>query len=406
MIEKIKSVVVADSVSAMALNIENDNHPNKMPFKGILTRIGKPSDAPPDGSFGKNILITVEAAQEALHSLLGMAIDYTSGYDGHDVKTKIGIITSADIEGDAITIAGFFYGADFPVEGAEIKAKQEELGFSYEARNLYSEDYTADPIVVNKCTFTGAAVLLKHKAAYKTTSIQAKAEEDSMDDNTKKLIEDMASQIASLSAAVETMQNEKINANAAVKSLVQPHVDALMERADKMTAEGVGGHPSNGHAEHLRKMAACMCAEAAMGKVPHEYNSYFNANEATTIAAKAEEIEPKVDIEMTKDELNSALTPILDKLAAMEAKLNEKVAEIDTKVVDLKAAAVRDASPPTRQTFSPEVTKLLAKAGLGEPEGDNKLSTEKLDAAIKSMGLNIQQSLKLKAELFRAGAIN
>src|SRR5580692_7618796 len=34
-------------VSAMALNISNTDHPNKMPFSGVMTRIGEPSDEPP-----------------------------------------------------------------------------------------------------------------------------------------------------------------------------------------------------------------------------------------------------------------------------------------------------------------------------------------------------------------------
>ena len=102
-------------LNAMSLNIAlDDGHPNKMPFSGIMTRIDEPSDRPPEGSGGRLITISAEAAEKALSSLLGMAVDYKPNLDGHDPKNKIGVITAATIEGDAILIEGFIYAADFP----------------------------------------------------------------------------------------------------------------------------------------------------------------------------------------------------------------------------------------------------------------------------------------------------
>jgi hypothetical protein len=51
----------------------------------------------------------------------------------------------------------FIYAADFPQVAAEIKASQDLLGFSYEARNLYTSDPDANPCVITECVFTGAA---------------------------------------------------------------------------------------------------------------------------------------------------------------------------------------------------------------------------------------------------------
>jgi hypothetical protein len=53
-------------------------------------------------------------------------------------QAKIGVITAANIEGDAILIEGFIYATDFPEVAAEIKASHDLLGFSYEAHNLYT----------------------------------------------------------------------------------------------------------------------------------------------------------------------------------------------------------------------------------------------------------------------------
>lgn len=47
----------------MALNISNDDdHPNKMPFSGVLTKLDEPSDEAPHGTGGRKIIITSEAA--------------------------------------------------------------------------------------------------------------------------------------------------------------------------------------------------------------------------------------------------------------------------------------------------------------------------------------------------------
>jgi hypothetical protein len=43
-------------------------------------------------------MLTKEAAEKALPSLLGMAVDYKAGWDGHDARQKCGIITSAHLE--------------------------------------------------------------------------------------------------------------------------------------------------------------------------------------------------------------------------------------------------------------------------------------------------------------------
>jgi hypothetical protein len=100
-----------------------------------------------------------------------MAVDYKPALDGHDPKAKIGIVTAATIEGNAILIEVFIYAADFPEVAAEIKASKDLLGFSYEARNLYTNDPDANPCVITDCVFTGAAILRRDKVAYRTTSI-------------------------------------------------------------------------------------------------------------------------------------------------------------------------------------------------------------------------------------------
>ena len=116
-------------------------------------------------------MLTMEAVKQGLDSLLGMAVDYQPDFDGHNPQAKIGVITAAEIEGNAISIKGFIYAADFPNVAKEIKANKDLLGFSFEARDLMTNDPKADPILIVGCVFTGAAILQKNTAAYSTTFI-------------------------------------------------------------------------------------------------------------------------------------------------------------------------------------------------------------------------------------------
>jgi hypothetical protein len=53
----------------------------------------------------------------------------------------------------------------------DIRANKNRLGFSFEARDLMTTDPEADPIPIAECVFTGAAILFKDKAAYRSTGI-------------------------------------------------------------------------------------------------------------------------------------------------------------------------------------------------------------------------------------------
>jgi len=391
------------TLSAMALNILNHSHPNKMPFSGILTRVDQPSDAAPDGSNGKLITISAEAATNALSSLLGMAVDYKPNLDGHDPKAKIGIITAATVVGDAIHIEGFLYANDFPEVAAEIKANKDILGFSYEARNLYTNDPTTDPVVITECTFTGAAILRKDKAAYKTTSIHASTEEkDIMSPELEAILKGLAEKMEALSASNEEVKQlvaDKIDANAKVMSLVEPHAKACDACAAGMEAAGVGADPNNGHQVALRKIAGHMRASAAQGKVPHIYRDHdygVNANADTNEPVKKE------------DDTDMDLQLLLDKIAAMSAEFKAEIADLKaaqaTQIADLKAQAFQNSVAPVRKTADAATVQLLAKAGLEAPTDGGKVSVAVLDKAL--VGMDMDKRLQFKSQLRVAGLLD
>jgi hypothetical protein len=117
--------------------------------------------------------------KHALDSLLGMAVNFNP--DGHSPREKVGVIFGSEIVSNEIHINGVIYAADFPEVAEQIKANKEKLGFSFEARDFMTADPNADPIPIAECVFTGAAILLKDKAAYRTTSIHASRDVTSRD---------------------------------------------------------------------------------------------------------------------------------------------------------------------------------------------------------------------------------
>ena len=161
-------------LEAMALEIPRvEGHPNRVPFEGVLTVVNSVSDLAPAGARGHRVMLTRDAAEKALPSLLGMAVDYRPGWDGHDARRKIGLLTEADVIGPRLTVRGYLYARDFP-EVAEAVARQspETLGMSYELADARVEDMRAEVWKLTRVTFTGAAILLREKAAYRATSFK------------------------------------------------------------------------------------------------------------------------------------------------------------------------------------------------------------------------------------------
>lgn len=312
-----------ESLEAMALEMPAGPHPNKMPFSGILTRLDTPSDKAPGGSNGKKVIFTKRAAERGLSSLLGMGVDFTPDFDGHDTTRKIGVITAATIEGDAIRVGGFIYARDFPKEASRIQLDKALLGFSWELADIFVERTDADPLVITDACFTGAAILRKDKAAYRSTSLAASADED-------------------------TMTKEEIAA--AMGEALAPAIKPL---ADAMTAM----------AEASAKQTEALTAMQA-----------------------------------------AATTKVDETAKAKEEADATKLADLETQVKDLRAAAEKASKEPERKTLSPQITQLLARADLTVPD-DGKLTVGAVDAALAKAGLDPAKRIQIKSELKHAGAL-
>ena len=169
-------------------------HPNRLPFRGVLTLVGVASQRSPAGARGHRVMLTRAATENALPSLLGMALDYAPSLAAHDARHKIGIISEAEIVplhagaspfspvvGERvgsyspvgqIAVTGYIFAKDFPDLVDEIRAQQRNtLGMSYEIADATVPNQEAFIWTVTNFTFTGAAVLHRDKAAYPQTWI-------------------------------------------------------------------------------------------------------------------------------------------------------------------------------------------------------------------------------------------
>jgi hypothetical protein len=171
-------------------------HPNRAPFRGVLTLVDTASDSSPSGAKGHRVLLTRSSCEAALPSLLGMGLDYAPMLDAHDAQRKIGVITEANIiasrqlpvvsngtsnrqpaTDNCIAIAGFLYARDFPRIMRTLRAQHPAAGgrgthlygMSYEITDARVADMLAPVWIVTDFTFTGAAVLRRDKAAYRNT---------------------------------------------------------------------------------------------------------------------------------------------------------------------------------------------------------------------------------------------
>lgn len=200
-------------------------HPNRAAFRGVLTVVDVPSQRAPSGAKGRRVVLTRKAAEAALPSLLGMALDYAPEFDRHDVRRKVGVITSADVVERNLEVGGYLYAKDFPdivkeiarsgrrpaklaprhleqlaMEGASGTGMGEGmrlrtslaltverlrglmagmrgggssgLGMSFEVTQVRLVDERSRIWMLKEVTFTGAAILRKSKAAFQDTWIE------------------------------------------------------------------------------------------------------------------------------------------------------------------------------------------------------------------------------------------
>ena len=160
------------TIHAMAIDMPQvEGHPNRKEFSGVLTLVDVASDRPPAGARGHRVVLTRRAAEAALSSLLGMALDYSPSLDRHDTQRKVGIITRVEIVGRKLEIGGYLFAKDFPEIVQQIRSDGNKLGMSYEIADARVVNIRSKVWRLSSVMFTGASILRKDKTAYAATEI-------------------------------------------------------------------------------------------------------------------------------------------------------------------------------------------------------------------------------------------
>jgi hypothetical protein len=147
---------------------------NRVPWKGILCPLDTPSQRPPGGAQGHRTIVTRQAAERALPSLIGAPLNASDDFGDHDRSQPIGAVHKAYIKGADLWVEGILYGRNFPALVATIKRHKDQLGLSYEITGCEVESEQAPIWKLIACTFTGLCCLKQSAAAYgDDTSIAA-----------------------------------------------------------------------------------------------------------------------------------------------------------------------------------------------------------------------------------------
>lgn len=331
-------------LEAMALEIPDfPDHPNRVPFAGVLTLLDAPSDRAPAGAAGHRVLLPRAVAERALPSLLGMAVDYAVDLRGHDVRRKIGVITRAEIHGGRLEVGGHLFGKDFPEVMRQLRARRERLGMSYEVTRVRVADPAAPVWVLEHVVFTGAAILERAAAAYQKTSLAARAAGESLPS--------------------PGIDSPSLKQGAIMDPKIVQTLDAVAATAQALTAEFSG----------LREL---------LGELRESQRILTQRIEAQVADPPAAGLETRVEeLARASEELR---------------RQNEA----------LRAQAERFSAQVTRKTLPPQVLTLLSKAGVGpDVMGQNgRVEIAVLDKALD--GLPVEQRIAVKSQLARAGALD
>ena len=133
-------------LESMAVEMpEVKGHPNRVEFRGVLTLVDVASQRSPHGAKGRRVLLTRKAAEDALPSLIGMAVDYAPSLDRHDAQRKVGVITRAEVVGRNLEVGGYLYAKDFPQIVEEIGKVGKKIGRQTSDNGLPSSDLGKSP---------------------------------------------------------------------------------------------------------------------------------------------------------------------------------------------------------------------------------------------------------------------
>jgi hypothetical protein len=164
----------------------SDEKPNWMPFTGVCLFTDVPSDGVPGSDCGidKPVMFPKEEVEKSLSTFENMGVDCVWPeygcpeyvLSGHDTRNKIGVMTSASLDDNKVTIKGGLWAWDFSDVCDMVKVAKESLGWSVEV-SMNAED-GGDYYIAKDLDFSGCALLFADDAAFSKTYLAAQKRKD------------------------------------------------------------------------------------------------------------------------------------------------------------------------------------------------------------------------------------
>lgn len=346
------------------LNISELEHPNMMPFKGVLTYFNRMSKEPPHGSNGLRVYIPTDVGMTALTSLKGMAVNYVQNNPtGHNPKSKVGVITDSylgETQDDGavpVIVEGYVYALDFEEEAISIKASQSILGFSYETAQtqiVRSEiDGVPCAVVTSLGYFTGASILYRDSASYGDTSLAASKE--TKEDNTVDFEKMLAELKNAFSEEVGKLRNE-------FSHKVEPEVkEEVSKTEDEVKAEVKTEEPK---------------VEEAVNQVVEKVEEVVKVEEPKVVEEVKQEVakvEEPVEAQLNASSLMATIQALQDEVKSLREQTSLQASA--------RKSIVYPTSPLAKYEEADDKTKLMASI-----DNDKTLSIEdRLAAKFEAM---------------------
>ncbi len=349
------------TIEAVSMDVPllSETHPNKAPFRGILTRLDEPSTRSPTNADGRRVIIPTAVAQRAGNSIINMPVDCTVDFQGHNKRLNIGVMTGWSIEGKDFIVEGHLFEKNFPQEVRAIRAQKSQLGMSYEIGDVEVEDVNAPIWILQHFIFTGAAILRKDAAAYAKTAIAAQADEDrTMEANVLDEIQKLGTKIDVIIASQEEDDEEAAAAQAEEEAKCHDDEASAAHLAAKRAMDDADEEDAQKHAE-----AAKSARTQAFAKREKAMNWH------ASMAAKKRE---------AGDEDAAA--------SHEEAAARMKKADEDAKCKDEEASASLDAakSKPEDEDGMTKMMGMFMRAMMQMKDEDGSASSSAKKAAKKS----------------------
>lgn len=138
-------------------------------FKGVLCSVGLPSSKSPNGARGHRIRLDPKETRKVLHTLVGSPITASACFTRHQ-QNVVGTITQASIINRHIVVEGI-------VSLSAMADAPDDLGMSLDTENSFCPDMRAEVWTIHPRKFSGAAIILREKAAYGCSRFEVVKEE-------------------------------------------------------------------------------------------------------------------------------------------------------------------------------------------------------------------------------------